>query len=267
MVLKEIVDAITPSKSESKPQRTILERKFDGLVDMSESELQQLKQVQSTSSSFPSGKDVVETGEPVDTTLILLDGWAFRYKVIENGKRQIVSFLLPGDFINLYAALFEESGSSIRTLTECKFATANPDKILDIFKTEPRLAALLCWSAGEHDAILAEQIIRIGRRTAFERIAHLIMELLIRLQHIEEGQNDSFEFPLTQEIIGDTLGLSVVHVNRTIKKLREEELIEQQNGFIIVKDPRRLAKVAQFDREYLERRRLPESLLGQLFGD
>lgn len=267
MVLREIVDAITPSESDESRHRTILEHKFDGLIDLTEDEIEHLQQLQSEAQTYPAGKDIVESGESADTTMILLDGWAYRYKTLKDGKRQIVSFLLPGDFINLYAALFEESDTSILALTKCEFAVASPDDVLEVFKTEPRLAALLCWSAGEHDAILAEQIVRIGRRSAYERIAHLIMELLIRLEHVNQSENDTFEFPLTQEIIGDALGLSTVHVNRTMKRLREADMIEQTDGMLIVKNVNDLADAAQFDREYLERRRLPHSLASRLFGD
>lgn len=267
MVLREIVDAITSPGTEKTGHRTVLEHKFDGLIDLTADEVQHLRYLQEDAHSYPSGKDIVESGEPADTTMIMLDGWAYRYKTLKDGKRQIVSFLLPGDFINLYAALFEESETSVHTLTKCEFATVNPDDILEVFKTEPRLAALLCWSAGEHDAILAEQIVRIGRRSAYERIAHLIMELLIRLEHVDQSDDDTFEFPLTQEIIGDTLGLSTVHVNRTMKRLREAGMIEQSNGFLIVKRVNDLADAAQFDRDYLERRRLPQSLTSRLFGD
>ncbi|MBO6783759.1 MAG: Crp/Fnr family transcriptional regulator [Alphaproteobacteria bacterium] len=265
MILKDIVDAITPADNDEKDARTVLERKFDGVVDLSDEEISHLAELQSESNGFAANKDVVEAGEPADLTLILIEGWAYRYKTLEDGKRQIVSFLIPGDFVNLYAALFDEADTSVRTLTDCQFAGANPDQMLEIFKTEPRLAALLCWSAGEHDAILAEQIVRIGRRSAYERIAHLVMELLIRLEHVDQSSGDSFEFPLTQEVIGDTLGLSTVHVNRTMKRLRNDGLIEQNNGRIAIKDTRALADAAQFDRDYLERRRVPHSLMSRIF--
>lgn len=267
MVLREIVSAITPSKSQDKDSRTVLEHKFHGLLDLTPGEIQHLQNLQAESHKHEAGKDIIESGEPADTTMILLDGWAYRYKTLENGKKQIVSFLLPGDFINLYAALFEEADTSVHSLTKCEFAVASPDDVLDVFRTEPRLAALLCWSAGEHDAILAEQIVRIGQRSAYERITHLIMELLIRLEHVNQSENDTFEFPLTQEIIGDTLGLSTVHVNRTMKRLREAGLIERSNGELIVKNLNDLADTAQFDRDYLERRRLPHSLTRLLFGE
>lgn len=265
MVLKELVDAVTPSVKSSSDSRTVLERKFDGVIDMTDDELECLKSLQTDASVFSSHKDVVSEGEPADLTLILLNGWAYRYKTLPDGKRQIVEFLLPGDFVNLYAALFDESETSVRTLTECRFAGADPESILEIFKQQPRLASLICWSAGEHDAILAEQIVRIGRRSAYERIAHLIMELLVRLQHVERGHNDSFEFPLTQEIIGDTLGLSTVHVNRTLKRLRGDGLIRQNGNFLEILNPRALADAAQFDRDYLERRRIPECFIGKIF--
>ncbi len=265
MILKSVVDAITPSSGEEPDTRTVLERKFDGVVDLSEDEIGHLAKLQNDTNTVRANQDIVEAGEPADLTLVLIDGWAYRYKTLEDGKRQIVSFVLPGDFVNLYAALFDEADTSVRTLTDCVFSGTSPEQILELFKTEPRLATLMCWSAGEHDAILAEHIVRIGRRSAYERIAHLIMELLIRLQHVEESSGNGFEFPLTQEVIGDTLGLSTVHVNRTMKKLRRDGLIEQNNGRIVINSPRALAEAAQFDRDYLERRRVPESLMEKLF--
>lgn len=267
MVLKELVNAVTPSAKPVQDSRTILERKFDGVIDMTDGELQALKGLQSDASVFPAHSDVISEGEPADLTLILLNGWAYRYKTLPDGKRQIVEFLLPGDFMNLYAALFDESETSVGTLTECRFAGADPERILEVFREHPRLGALICWSGGEHDAILAEQIVRIGRRSAYERIAHLIMELLVRLKHVERGHNDSFEFPLTQEVIGDTLGLSTVHVNRTMKRLRADGLIRQSGNFLEIVNPRALAQAAQFDRDYLERRRIPECFIGKILKD
>lgn len=244
----------------------VLERKFERLLDMTMEERAVLRDLHRSSKTIEVRQSFVRAGQKIDQTILVLDGWVARYKSLQDGRRQIISYILPGDFINLYAALFETSEESFRSLSPVTYASIEPHRLLDIFKEHPRLAAMLCWSAGESDAILAEHIVRIGRRSAYERVGHLLLEILIRLEHVGLADFNSYAFPLTQEAIADTLGLSLVHVNRTLKRLRQDNLIEIADDHLTVLDLGALARASKFDRGYLENRGLPDTLLQKLFG-
>ncbi|MBO6784502.1 MAG: Crp/Fnr family transcriptional regulator [Alphaproteobacteria bacterium] len=244
----------------------ILERKFEQLIDLSEVERDVLRDLHLATSVTESRRNLVKAGDRMNEIILVLDGWVARYKMLADGRRQIVAFLLPGDFIDLYAALFEQSDDSFLAVTEVTYASIPPERLLELFREHPRLAALLCWSAGEVDAILSEHIVRIGRRSAFERVGHLLLELYIRLDHVGLADDRGYDFPLTQEIIADALGLSLVHVNRTMRRLRDNELVEARDEFLHIVDLQALVKASRFDRNYLENRNLPESLLARLLG-
>jgi CRP-like cAMP-binding protein len=126
-----------------------------------------------------------------------------------------------------------------------------------MFADCPRLAAAIAWSAGRDEAILSEQIVRVGRRSAYERTGHLIVELLHRLRLVGEAEQESFELPLTQEILADTLGLSIVHVNRTLRRLRENGLLCIKGERVVIGDLEQLTSVTEFSPQYLTANPLP----------
>lgn len=244
----------------------MLERKFERLLDLTPEERDALHELRATPKNIESREFLMCADEPIRETVLVLAGWVSRYKSLSDGRRQIVSFVLPGDFINLYAALFEISDESLECVTPVTYASIGPDKMLGLFHEHPRLAALLCWSAGENDAILAEHVVRLGRLSAYERTGHLLLELFIRLERVGLTDDTSISFPLTQEAIADTLGLSLVHVNRTLRRLRNDGLIEMSDEFLTILDLPALARASKFDRRYLENRNLPETFLSKLLG-
>ena len=129
---------------------------------------------------------------------------------------------------------------------------------LRLFDRQPRLAAAIFWSLACEAAMYAEHLIDVGRRSALERIAHFLLELLTRLQVIGLADERSFRMPLTQELIGDALGLSVPHVNRTLRQLRDDELVSIQEHIVIIKDVEALSALADFEPSYLDQFRLPD---------
>ncbi len=244
----------------------ILERKFERLIDLTDDEREVLRDLRRATTVVDARKTFIREGDRISETILVLDGWVARTKTLGDGRRQIISFVLPGDFIDLYAALFATSDESFLAVTEVTYALIVPNRLIELFREQPRLASLLCWSAGESDAILAEHIVRIGRRSAFERVGHLLLELFIRLDHVGLADDTGFDLPLTQEMIADALGLSLVHVNRTMRRLRGEGLVEMRDDFLHIVSLPALSKAARFDRSYLEHRNLPEPLLAKLLG-
>ncbi|XKH37007.1 Crp/Fnr family transcriptional regulator [Azospirillum doebereinerae] len=211
--------------------------------------------------------DLLQQGEKYRDVRVMREGWAIRHKALPDGRRQVVNFVLPGDIIGMYSTLFESADHSVTTLTAVEVACFPPERIVELFQSFPRLAAALAWSGAREEAIVAERLLSLGRRTALERTAHLIVELLRRLSTVNLVENGHFTLPVTQEILADALGLSIVHINRTLRRLRDSGLIELNGQRITVNDVRQLASVGQFDELYLHLIRAPKRLERAFSGD
>jgi CRP-like cAMP-binding protein len=196
-------------------------------------------------------RDVVMAGRQYKTFFLNRSGWLFRYKILHNGNRQIVDFILPGQVFGLQACFFEASLYSISTITEASISSIPLETIDGMFDHNPGLARALIWSAVSEAAIVGEHLIDTARRSAHERVSHLLLELFVRLKSVGQTNGMSFNMPLTQELIGDALGLTTVHVNRTLRALREDKLIEMGNKCITITDFDALSLLADFDYSYL----------------
>ncbi len=199
----------------------------------------------------------LERGKPLlapqnDDVSLLLDGWGCRYKILSDGRRQITSFILPGDLTGVRACLFGVADFEAEALTECTVAIINGSDIAALFNESSRLAAAITWASAREEAMLTEHVVSLGRRNAKERMAHLFLELHSRLESVGFVDRMAYGLPITQEMIADCLGLSIVHVNRTIKAMRNENLLEYYNGYVILKDAKRLKSICGFNSGHLE---------------
>jgi CRP-like cAMP-binding protein len=210
------------------------------------------------------GRLLVIEGENLSKVLLLTKGWAIRYKSIPDGRRQILNFLLPGDIVGFFSLLFKNAEYGVETLTQVTTSSFTPVQLLEAFKEAPRLAVSLSWLAGQDERQLDEQIMRIGRRNAVERMAHLFIELHYRLFQAGITDEDAQRFPLTQNILADTLGMSHVHANRSFKTLARNGLVSLHDGVIVLLKPAALAEVANFDGSYLEQQPLPVTIKREL---
>jgi CRP-like cAMP-binding protein len=196
-------------------------------------------------------KDVVVAGRHQAAFYLNHDGWLFRYKILHNGDRQIVDFILPGQLFGLQACFFKASLYSIAAVTAASVSALPRNVIDDVFDKNPQLAKALFWSAVCEAAIVGEHLIDTARRSAYERVSHLLLELFIRLKSTGQADGQSFTMPLTQELIGDALGLTAVHINRTLRALREDRLVEISNKCVTILDFDALSLLCDFDRSYL----------------
>lgn len=206
--------------------------------------------------SADKGKLLVVEGGQVTRVSILLQGWAIRYKSLPDGRRQILNFLLPGDAVGIFGMPNNTAEYGVETLTPVTLHGFRPDRLLAAIRDDRRLAVVVNWLSGQDQRRLDEQIVRIGRRGATERMAHLFMELYQRLLQVGIHETDARHFPLTQTILADTLGMSHVHANRSFRTLVREELVDLYDGEIMVLDPDALARLAGFNPGYLEQRPL-----------
>lgn len=227
-------------------------KKLEAAPTLSAEEKDYLRDLQGARRRVRAGKQIVVEGETYKQISFLLDGWAFRSKHLPDGRRQIFGYLIPGDLIGLRASLMEFADDSVEALTDCEVSSFSLERLYEACRTHPRLVVALMWSAAREQSMLSEQIMRLGRRNAVERIAHFFLELLSRLQLVDEADRRSFALPLTQELIADTLGLSIVHVNRTLRTLRQRGLVEIVDGHVVIHDVDELSDIASFDPLYLD---------------
>jgi CRP-like cAMP-binding protein len=231
----------------SKIAENPLTRKLRMFTDLSQREIAWLDSAMTDMKTIGPETELVRPESVGNQVYVLQAGWAYRYKTLPDGRRQVLNFVLPGDFIGMRAHFFGIADHSIVTLTDATISTFSAFDIANLFQDFPKLAAAITWSAAREEAMLAEHVVRLGRRSAFERTAHLLLELLNRLQAVAITQGQSYAFPITQQLLADTLGLSVVHINRTLRKLRVRGLIEIEGGRIVIKDIPEMERIAAFD--------------------
>lgn len=199
---------------------------------------------------FPPRSVIIAQGERPDHVNLVLEGWACRYQTLPDGARQITAFLLPGDFCDAHITLFNAMDHNISALSTCHVARIDRQMMAALLD-RPAIARALWWASLVDEAVLRAWIVNLGRRDAFDRIGHLICEVHARLCNVGLAQGDEFELPLTQEDLADALGLTPVHVNRTVRRLREEGLIEMKRGWLKILHVQKLQHVVGFDPNYL----------------
>jgi len=237
-----------------------LTNKLARLVPLSPEETAALATLQAPTRPVTHGREIISAGRKYDGVFVLIDGPAIRFRVLRDGRRQVLNIALPGDFIGFPASFFETALYSVTALNDALVSWVPFPTLFDLFQTHPRLAATLFCSFSCEAAMYTEHLIDVGRRSAIERVAHFLLELLTRLQAIGLADERSYRMPLTQELISDALGLSVPHVNRTLRRLREDGLVSIEGQIVVIRDIEALAALADFEKIYLSRFRIGELL-------
>ena len=194
--------------------------------------------------------DLVREGAPPGSVRLMVDGIAYRYKAIPAGRRQIMAFLLPGDLCDLQVPILGAMDHGIRTLTRCQVASI-PQSVVDGWTERPRVNRALWWATLVDEAIMREWIVNLGARPAEQRVAHLLVELLYRFRSVGLATDKGYALPLSQEKLGECTGLSAVHVNRVVNRLRDSGLVTFQRHRVAIEDLEALAEMAGFDPSYL----------------
>jgi CRP-like cAMP-binding protein len=200
---------------------------------------------------YEKGDDVARVGSAPKCLNIIYDGWASRYKLLENGDEHIMAYLLPGDMCDIHITLLKRMDHSIRAETSLTVGVINEMNIDRIMNQYPRLARAMFWSMMVDESITREWLVNLAGRGAEERVAHLLCELLVRSRVVGLTEDNSFYFPLNQKKIGETMGLTSVHTNRVLQNLRREELITFKQKYVQILDWERLKGFSGFHEEYL----------------
>jgi CRP-like cAMP-binding protein len=204
-------------------------------------------------------EDVIAQGDRTGGVKLLLEGFACRYKTLEDGRRQIVAYFVPGDLCDLRVFILKRMDHSIGAIAPSRIATIAPENVLNLLHTYPTLTTALWWSTLVEEAIAREWIVNVGQRNALERMAHLFCELLYRFRAVGLNQGLSCTLPLTQVELAETLGLSSVHVNRTLQQLRRQKLITLDAGTLTIQDLHALEELSFFNPDYLHLDNAPDT--------
>lgn len=209
-----------------------------------------LEQVATTPRSFKAGVDLVSEGVHTDLIFVVIEGWACRYKMTRDGARQITGLVVPGDVCNLDSFMRPQVNYGVRTLTAGNVIGLPRERVQALAAERPAITRAFTWFTIVENAVLSEWALSLGRQTARERLAHLLCELAVRLDGTH-GDAPSYELPVTQEQLADALGLTSVHVNRTLQQLRADGLVAIEARRVTLPDVAALRRVGGFDGGYL----------------
>lgn len=223
------------------------------LVPLTAEEIAILSELQANPRTVQRHRDIITEGRSYGSLFIILEGNAIRYRILHDGRRQIVNIVLPGDIVGALGYFMESSLYSTKALTEVLVATIPFARLNTLNETNPRLVTKIFWWFTCETTIYAEHLVDLGRRSALERVAHFLLELLTRLQSVGIADEYSFKIPLTQELIADALGLSIPHVNRVLRRLREDNLVVVEDQRVTFRDKEALSELADFESGYLSR--------------
>lgn len=238
------------------PTASSIVRKLGAMTLLSAVEIDFLESIQNNTISVPAGTDFIEDGKEFKATFVIKSGWAIRYSLLANGRRQILSYALPGDILGLHVNFQRQSSYYAAALSDTELALIEPMRVIEISQNYPILAAGLSWCTAREFAILGDQAVRLGRLSAYQRLCHLLLELWYRLRLVGENEENWFEFPMTQADLADTLGLSLVHINRQLMRLKKEGFVTLTRKMIRLNDIDRLTQLSEFNPNHLSEFRI-----------
>lgn len=225
-------------------------RKLENFAPLSGEDRHVLAEITRPGRRVAARSDIIREGQRLDGAHLVLEGFACRYKILPAGKRHIIAYLVPGDLCDVHAFILKEMDHSIGTLSACWVVDIPRDRILEMLE-RPAIARALWWSALVDEATLREWLVNVGGRPGERRVAHLLCELLMRLQAVGLANGNSYELPITQNDLAETVGLTLVHVNRVLQRLRATGLITLRSRRLVINDAQTLKEFSEFNPNYL----------------
>lgn len=232
-----------------------LAKKLGIFVDLQPDDLEVIGEWSTDRRTLPARHSFIQQGDRPRAICLMLEGWGYRYKTLRNGKRQVLGFLLPGDMCDPHAFILDRADHDIAMLTEAVVASITKDQILAAVESHPRLTSALWWTTLVDEGIARAWLVNLGQRTAVAKIANLFCELWLRAEMIGLTNDDGFALPVTQEQLGEAVGMTTVHVNRMLRELRDLGLVEFHSKQAAIPDIARLMELADFDPAYLHLQR------------
>ena len=232
-------------------------RKLKKRTDLSSDEERAIRHMIAEVRTIPADNVLIRAGKELNSSILLLDGWMARSKDMATGERQVTELHITGDFPDLHGFTLKRLDHDVVTLSECTIGIVPHERLLEITSDHPHLARVYWFSTNVHAAITRELALSLGQRSAISRMAHLFCELYMRLDVVGRTKGNRYEVPLTQRELSECLGLTVVHVNRTLQELRRKGLVEFENRHLTILDRLGLEGIAEFDPNYLYLERRP----------
>jgi CRP-like cAMP-binding protein len=226
-------------------------RKLESIFTLTDDERQALENLPMQLAVIKDDQDLVREGDRPSRSCLLLSGFTATYKVTKEGKRQITTFGIAGDIPDLQSLHLKVLDCSIGTLTQCRVGFITHDDLQDLCTRFPRITAAFWRETLIEGAIFREWVTNVGRRDAYNRMAHLLCELLVRMRAVGLTEDHSCNLPITQGEFADAMGITPVHANRVLQQMRAEGLIELKGNRLTIPDWDKLKQVGEFDPTYL----------------
>ncbi|CAN5231373.1 Crp/Fnr family transcriptional regulator [soil metagenome] len=213
----------------------------------SASQIEFIQQFKADHQTHDAGAILIREGATQANLMTLFDGLAFRYKTLSDGRRQVLNFLFPGDLIGLQESTDPlVSANGVEALTPVQICVFGRDRLWDLYRAHPELGYDVTWLSAHEERILDENLLTVGRRSARERVAQLVLHLHKRARSLGLVADATMDFPFNQQLIADALGLSLVHTNKTLRRLRRDGLFELEDGRMRLLDGHALANLADY---------------------
>lgn len=226
--------------------------KLENYIDFNEREDEHLAALDFVHSEFGPHEELISEGNKEEKAYLLISGWGCSYKSLANGRRQIINFALPGDFVGVRPLFFRKSDYSFATVSQCRAYEIPRDQFRKIFFDYPRVGLAVLWCIAQEESIVAEHLLGLGQRSALESMSHMLLEMYYRLRLIGLASNGTFECPLNQEELGDALGITSVHVSRVLRQLRERDILMFQDHRVEILNTRKLIELCGFEPRYMD---------------
>jgi CRP-like cAMP-binding protein len=229
-------------------------RKLVSFTPLSVDAVTALQQVTAHPRKVAARTDLIREGDRPGPVFVILEGWAFRYKILPNGGRQVMAFLMPGDACDLHIGMLAEMDHGIQTATAAKVATISQLQMERIMHDHADVARAMYSAQLTDEGTLRAWIVSMGRRSSIERVAHLMSELYVRACSLGITDGSEFVIPIAQNVLADALGMTTVHINRVLQELKSGGTLTLRRGSLLILDPVSLVKIAGFNENYLHRR-------------
>jgi CRP-like cAMP-binding protein len=229
-------------------------KKLQAYCELKHTDVNALCDLSLRKNKLRAGEDVIREGDDPKNVFLITKGIACRYKLLEDGRRQILAFFLPGDLCDLNVYILDEMDHSIGAVTAMEYAILSPDIMNQLGDDHPRIMRALWWESLVTASIQREWTVSLGQRDALESLAHLFCELYLRMRMIGMVENDQCHLPLTQQYLADALGLTPTHIGRVLRQLEQTGVAKFERRVLKVQDLAELKKIACFNPSYLHHR-------------
>jgi len=246
-----------------------LETKLGLVMALTEADRARLRTLSATELRFRRGAALLSEGAEQEAIYVVKAGWVGCARHLSDGRRQITRFALPGDVIGFDALVQHVSTQEAVALSDVTAVVLRPAELIDLAAAAPHLGMALLWATAKDESALAERLASIGRRFALERLAHLFVETRLRLDALGLAEGDRIHFPITKEQLADAMGLTTIHIYRTLRRLGESGLVRLDGPWLEILDLEGLKRLGKFDDLYIVPGRIPDAArraIGQTAG-